>query len=335
MTTPALSLDEFRRQLLADGVISRLDAVFTPLAGGVSSDIYRIEDAGKVFVAKRALPQLRVAATWFADIRRNRHEVAYLNRVRDIAPAHVPEVIFHNEEQGYFTMEHLGSEFQNWKTMLLAGQGEIGQASAAGTLLGRIHRATWNEAALHAEFDTTENFHDLRLEPYLLATAERHPELRPLMLAEGERIRSSRQCLVHGDFSPKNLLFKDDRLMVLDCEVAWFGDAAFDLAFLLNHLMVKALHLPDQRDQYLKMVRAAGDSYQAEAGRAEVETALTRLLPMLMLARVDGKSPLEYLSQEARNAVREFATRTVLHPSENLIDLLDRWQVFLTAHDNR
>jgi aminoglycoside phosphotransferase (APT) family kinase protein len=335
MTAPVPSLESFRRQLLADGVISRLDAEFTPLTGGVSSDIYRLEDAGQVTVVKRALPQLRVDATWFADIGRNRYEVAYLNRVRQITPGNVPQVFFHNAEQGYFTMEHLGPEFRNWKTMLLAGHCEIGKARAAGAWLGRIHQATWDDTELRAEFDTTDNFHDLRLEPYLLATAERHPELRPALETEVERIHNSRQCLVHGDFSPKNLLFKDDRMIVLDCEVAWFGDAAFDLAFLLNHLAIKALHLPDQRDRCLEMVRAAWDSYRTAVGHIQVEPVLARLLPMLMLARVDGKSPLEYLGPDARTAVREFATEAVPHPTENLIDLLDRWQVFLSAHENR
>ncbi len=334
MTAEAQSIEEFRQQLLADGVISGPGATFIPLAGGVSSDIYRVEDAGSVFVVKRALSQLRVEATWHADVRRNRFEIACLNRIRRIAPMNVPEVIHHNAEQGYFTMQCLGPEFQNWKAMMLEGRCDFRHASIAGSLLGRIHRETWNDAELQAEFETTDNFHALRLEPYLHAMAGRHPELREPILAESERIRNSRQCLVHGDFSPKNLLFQDDQIMVLDCEVAWFGDAAFDVAFLLNHLVLKALHLPAQRGQCLKMARTAWDSHQIEAGKMEIDPDVATLLPMLMLARIDGKSPVEYLKPDDRSAVREFATDCIVNPSENLIDLLGRWQVFLNAHED-
>lgn len=332
---PDQSLEAFRHRLFSDGVIQHEDARFVPLTGGVSSDIYRVEDGKQVFVVKRALPQLRVAATWLADIRRNAFEVAYLKRVRSIAPANVPDVHHHNSDEGYFTMELLGPEFRNWKTELLAGRGELSQARVAGELLGRIHRETWADESLRAEFETTQNFHELRLDPYLLATAERHPELRDIIVQEADRIRSSRQCLVHGDFSPKNLLFHDDRIMVLDCEVAWFGDAAFDVGFLLNHLTIKALHLPEQRDNYLQLAKAAWESYRVESGHPEIEVSLLRLLPMLMLARVDGKSPLEYLTEDSKERIRAFVAEAILDVSENLIDLWTRWRVFLGAHANR
>lgn len=302
------------------------------MTGGVSSDIYRVEDGERAFVVKRALPQLRVEATWLADVRRNQFEVAYLNRVRQFAPDNVPTVLHHNRDHGYFTMELLGPEFRNWKTELLAGSGTMAQAKIAGRLLGRVHRETWNDRALQAEFDTTQNFHELRLDPYLLATADRHPQLAESIRAEAERIRESRQCLVHGDFSPKNLLFHGDRIMVLDCEVAWFGDAAFDIGFLLNHLTIKALHV---HADVLSLARTAWESYLDESGKDEVEPALSRLLPIMMLARVDGKSPLEYLTDDSRDLIRDFTTDTILHPPENLIDLWTRWQLCLDTHAYR
>lgn len=325
----------FRQQLEADGLITLPDTTLESLTGGVSSDIYRVNDGDRVFVVKRALPQLRVAAEWHADIRRNQHEVAYLNHVRRIAPENVPTVLHHNETGGYFAMEHLGRSFRNWKTELLAGRCDVSQAQIAGALLGRIHSETWDDPGLEAEFDTTANFHDLRLEPYLLATGERHPELQSALAAESNRIRKSRQCLVHGDYSPKNLMFEGNRLVVLDCEVAWFGDAAFDIGFLLNHLTIKALHLAAHRGECLQMAEAAWQAYANEINRTEIERPLTRLLPMLMLARVDGKSPVEYLSEEARESIRRFTTEAIQQPAENLIDLWSRWQLFLNAHANR
>ncbi len=318
--------EAFRRQLRDDGVISTPDAVLTPLAGGVSSDIYRVDDASRVFVVKRALPQLRVEAEWHADVARNASEVAYLNCVRNLAPQNVPEVLAHRPDRGYFTMEFLGDAWKNWKATLLAGQGTPDQAREAGRVLGAIHRQTWDRPEIREQFETTANFHDLRLEPYLLATGAKHTTaLRSRFEAEAGRIRETRRCLVHGDYSPKNLLFRGGRLMLLDCEVAWYGDPAFDVAFLLNHLAVKALHVAKTS---LNLAGEAWQAYRNELGSdfaAVVEAPLPNLLPMLMLARVDGKSPLEYLSAAEQSAIRTFAPATIADPAPNLTEFLSRW----------
>jgi aminoglycoside phosphotransferase (APT) family kinase protein len=319
----------FRQLLLRDGVLSGEGAICEALNGGISSDIYRVEDGGRVFVVKRALSQLKVAAEWHADPARNRYEVAYLNRVREIVPKNVPEVFSHSDAGGYFTMEMLGSEFLNWKNLMMGGCFETSHAATAGKILGTIHRETWADAGARAHFTTSEGFHDLRLEPYLLATAEKHPEVRERMVAEADRIRDERQCLVHGDFSPKNLLFCGERMMILDCEVAWFGDAAFDVAFLLNHLVLKSLHLVAHRERGLEMVSGAWLAYQSEQNREDIEADLVRLLPMLMLARVDGKSPVEYLDSREQNLVREFAIESIRNPNKKINDWLPRWSRFL------
>lgn len=312
---------EFRQQLLEDGVISE-EATLTPLTGGVSSDIYRVDDGDRIFVVKRALAQLKVADEWRADVSRNQFEVAYLNVVSGILPAVVPKVLSHNPERGYFAMEHLGDGFRNWKTMMLNGECSPEQARRAGQVLGVIHRETWDRDDLRAQFDTTDGFHDLRLEPYLLNTAEKHPDLAPQLRAEADRIRITRRCLIHGDYSPKNLLFGDDRFVVLDCEVAWFGDPSFDVAFMLNHLMIKALHVSAD---CLELANEAWDAYRAEIEN-EVEAALPILLPALMLARVDGKSPVEYLAADEQTVIRQFAKSQIENPPTDFADLVRRWK---------
>ena len=320
---------EFRQQLLRDGVISGDGAICEPLIGGVSSDIYRVEDGDRTFVVKRALSQLKVEAEWYADPARNRYEVAYLQRVREIVAESVPAVFSHSETGGYFTMELLGSEFLNWKSLMLRGHFETDHAKTAGNILGKIHCHTWADADARANFDTTDGFQDLRLEPYLLATAAKHAELNDRIIAEADRIRDSRQCLVHGDFSPKNLLFCGQRMMILDCEVAWFGDAAFDVAFLLNHLVVKSLHVTSHRESCLKMVAIAWRAYRSEMAESDIEADVIRLLPMLMLARVDGKSPVEYLDGSEQNLVRQFAIDSIRHPVGKIADWLPLWANFL------
>jgi aminoglycoside phosphotransferase (APT) family kinase protein len=329
------SLDSFRRQLLDDGAIEKADAVLTPLRGGVSSDIYKVEDGEQVFVVKRALAQLKVADEWFADVSRNRFELAYLQRVGEFLPETMPKVVASNSEQGWFAMEYLEG-FANWKMLLLKGYCDPEQARTAGRILGTIHRKTWDNEKVRVEFESTENFHQLRIEPYLLTTADRtgNKDLAKAIRTEAERLRETRRCLVHGDYSPKNLLFQGDRLVVLDCEVAWFGDPTFDVAFLLNHLLLKAIHLDDRAGEFVGLALAAWDAYQKALERKKrisaVSKPLCTLLPMLMLARVDGKSPVEYLTDEKRQQlIRDFATEAILEkqpgdPNELMIDWLQR-----------
>jgi thiamine kinase-like enzyme len=136
--------------------------------------------------------------------------------------------------------------------------------------------------------------------------------LQPLFEAEAARLAATHRCLVHGDFSPKNILISRDRLVLLDCEVAWFGDPVFDIAFLLNHLMLKSIHLPLRAAELKAMLAAAWRAYLDELTaqqRQGLEPLTARLMLMLMLARVDGKSPVEYLGQEQRAWVRAFVAR--------------------------
>ena len=144
-------------------------------------------------------------------------------------------------------MELLGPEFASWKQMLLRGEARIADASQAAAMLGAIHAHSAGDSEAERDFDTTANFIQLRIDPYLLTTGKRHSDLRHLFEAEAERLASTRQCLVHGDFSPKNLMVSPARMVLLDCEVAWYGDPAFDLAFLLTHLLLKGIyHAPRQ-----------------------------------------------------------------------------------------
>lgn len=209
----------------------------------------------------------------------------------------------------------------------MAGRFDPVLAREAGRLLGGIHAKSWGDPRLRLEFDTLPNFDQLRIDPYLRVTAARHPDLRDAILSEAGRLAKAQECLIHGDFSPKNILHTPGRVVALDCEVACYGDAAFDLAFFLNHLFLKHLyHAPAATDwgDTVASVRQGyrrGNPQHADA----VETRVARLLPMLMLARVDGKSPVEYLDPEKQNRVRKFAGK-VLFESLPLDGLVIRWQ---------
>ncbi len=329
--------DDIRQLLLRDGQIKDADAEITPLTGGVSSEIYRVRDGNHVFAVKRALRKLKVADDWYADLSRNASEVEYLRCVHQIVPGAVPVVEFASAADGYFVMEFLGENFRNWKTLLLEGVCEPAHARMAAHVLAQIHGATWDNPKIKTRFETTSNFHQLRLEPYLLTTGRRNDDLESYFVEEAARIAATRRCLVHGDYSPKNMLLAGDRLVILDCEVAWFGDPVFDVGFLLNHFLLKSVHGLGRRADYLQLVPACVETYQAGLGderAAQVMAHLPRLLLMLMLARVDGKSPVEYLieNESKKNMIRSFTRKRIAAPPADLAALLLDWSNFLDAY---
>ena len=126
------------------GVVTGSSPRLTPLSGGVSSEIYLVEDGGRKFVLKRALAKLRVPEDWFADVSRNRAEQAYLRYVGSFLPEAVPRILDGHPEHGFFTMEYLGGGFATWKLSLLAGEAQAGHARRTAQTLGEIHgRSLW------------------------------------------------------------------------------------------------------------------------------------------------------------------------------------------------
>jgi aminoglycoside phosphotransferase (APT) family kinase protein len=215
-----------------------------------------------------------------------------------------------------------------WKGELMAGRVDPAVARAVGDVLGGLHRVSTREPGVATEFATDANFAALRLEPYFGTTARRHPQLATRLTPLSERTAATHLALVHGDVSPKNILVGPAGPVFLDAECAWFGDPAFDVAFCLTHLSLKMLVRPDRADQ---LRAAAGSLLDAHAAhvRWEPEAAFDRrvatLLPALLLARVDGASPVEYLTDASRVAVRATAIGMLLEPATSTGQVLDRW----------
>jgi aminoglycoside phosphotransferase (APT) family kinase protein len=324
-------IDDILRLLHQRGVLAGPRPAVQALSGGVSSDIWLIDDGLRKLVLKRALPKLRVADDWFADVSRNRHEQDFMDYVQRFLPGAVPRLVHRDPDNGFFAMEYLGPEFANWKTLLLAGQAVTAHACQAAEMLATIHSRSWRDFQAGADFATTAQFRQLRIDPYLVTTGNRHPRLRTLFHEEAERLASTSLCLVHGDFSPKNILIGPERMVLLDCEVAWFGDPAFDVAFLLNHLLLKALHLQRTAASYLALAETFWQTYFGRLTPEQqdgLETRVFRLLPMLMLARVDGKSPVEYLTNEdSRDCVRRFVAERLSRPADDALAFVTAWKL--------
>lgn len=301
-----------------------------PLGGGVSSDIWRIGLEGGPVCVKRALARLKVRADWQVPVERSRYEAAYMEVAGRIVPRAVPALIYHDEPSDTLVMPFLEpGRYRLWKAALAEGDADPAVAGAVGEVLVRIHHATALDRELAARFPTDRLFHALRLDPYLHAAAARHAALERPLLRLARRTAMNKLVLVHGDVSPKNILLGPDGPVLLDAECAWYGDPAFDLAFCLNHLLLKCLLAPQAAGALVACFDALAERYMDGVvwePRRTLEARAAALLPGLLLARVDGKSPVEYLTrEEERNMVREVAGRLLLEQPARLVAVRDAW----------
>jgi aminoglycoside phosphotransferase (APT) family kinase protein len=326
---PVEILEGLRAMGLLDAGIA---AVGEALTGGVSSDIWRIDLPGHGPVCvKRALPKLKVAADWRAPVSRNLYEARWMLRAGAAAPGAVPRLLGQDEATGTLAMQWLPpADHALWKTRLRDGEADPGFAAEVAGRLVRIHAASAATPELAAEFPTDGIFRAIRLDPYLLATGRAHPDLAARMERLVAVTAATKRALVHGDVSPKNILAGPRGPVFLDAECAWWGDPAFDLAFCLNHLLLKCLWKPSARAGFLACFDALAAAYLAGVDwepPAELEGRAARLLPGLFLARVDGKSPVEYLAEEAdKDRVRRTARALLVEPVERLGAVRDAWR---------
>jgi aminoglycoside phosphotransferase (APT) family kinase protein len=307
-----------------------------PLTGGVASDIWRVQLPDRMVCAKQALPQLKVTQLWQVPVERNAYEVAWFQTVSEIVPTAVPDILGHDPDLGVFVMEYLNpQQYQLWKNQLRDGVVEVETARRVAGVLAAIHAGTAGRQEIAERFPTDELFFALRPEPYLLATANKHPDLASALNALAETTMSNRKALVHGDVSPKNIMVGEAGPVFLDAECAWYGDPAFDLAFCLNHLLLKCLWKKQHSIQYLHCFERMVADYLAAVNweeSADLEYRVARLLPGLMLARVDGKSPVEYVVTEPeRNCVRDFARRFLVQPSSQLQEISSAWRLHIAG----
>lgn len=313
--------------LLAPGALAR----GTPLSGGVSSDIWHvILPDGRDVCIKRALAKLKVAADWRAPIVRNRYEARWLARAHDAVPQSVPALLGQDENTGTLAMAWLPSaQHPVWKSRLHDGQADAAFAGEVGRRIARIHAHAAARPDLASDFPTDSLFYDIRLEPYLIATSRAHPDLASALVGLAARTAATRLTLVHGDVSPKNILVGPQGPIFIDAECAWWGDPAFDLAFCLNHLLLKCLWTPAAAPDFLHCFEVLATAYLASVAweaPATLEARAASLLPGLFLARVDGKSPVEYLTREEdKDRVRRVARALLSSPPDRLRTVRTAW----------
>lgn len=287
------------------------------LLGGVSSDVALIHDAERRFVVKQSIPNLRVAADWPVHPSRIWREV---DALRALAPAlpvgAVPAVVYEARDEYLYAMTAAPAGAQSWKAQLLAGDIDVQLAG----YLGAVHAAMLRLPNPRPEFDDIAFFEELRIDPYYRYTGDQYPDLQTAFRRAATACRQHRWALVHGDFSPKNIMAGEGMAMVLDWECVHWGDPAFDTGFLLNHLLLKSFHRPADRP----LLARAAAAYHDAVGVVPFADTLVHL-PLLLLCRVDGKSPVEYITRdEVRAAIRSFARSLLAEPPRSVPELFER-----------
>jgi len=292
------------------------------LGGGVSNNVVRVETADGPLVLKQALGRLRVADEWLSQRERVFGEAEAMRALAPLLPAGaVPEVLFEDRAAYLFAMRAAPKTALTWKQMLMDGAADESDAIRAADILGALISRTWSSPEHAARFGDQTVFEQLRVDPYYRTTAARHPELRAHFDALIAAMAGRRFSLVHGDFSPKNLLVSDARMMIIDFEVIHYGDPSFDAAFLLNHLLIKSvIGRPGARNCAHAFWRSLAGALPAEADWFEAATIAH--VGCLLLARVDGKSPVEYVREEAtKNRLRALAREIMIAAPKTVAEI--------------
>lgn len=296
------------------------NARFTELGGGISNKVILAEAPAFRAVLKQSLGQLRTQQGWFSDRNRIFREAAAMRW--NAGAGRVPSMLFEDAETFTIAMEAAPPDAEMWKSQLFRGEARTETARAAGLALGSMISRSWNDADAERAFGDQTVFDQLRIDPYYRFTAEQRPEAADYIHNLIARSAARRVSLVHGDYSPKNLLVAGDSVWVIDWEVTHFGDPAFDIGFLLNHLLMKTIALPQYTREIAGLADAFLDALSPEA--VSLIPAAFEHLPALLLARVDGKSPAEYLDPAMRGRAASLALDLMRKPASSFREVLAR-----------
>jgi tRNA A-37 threonylcarbamoyl transferase component Bud32 len=299
------------------------------LEGGVSNRTVLVERAsGEAWVLKQALAKLRVQVDWFSSPERIGREAAGLRWLAELAPPGcTTALIFEDPEEHLLAMEAVPEPHENWKTLLLAGVVQPEYFRRFAELLAAVHREGYRRRdEVRAAFEDRSFFESLRLEPYYSYSAQQAPRAAGFLTGLIDETLALRLTLVHGDYSPKNVLIQGGRMVLLDHEVIHFGDPAFDLGFSLTHFLSKAHHLPRLRPAFANAAReywaAYGEALGALPWAADLEPRAVRHTLACLLARVSGRSPLEYLDARERRRQRDIVLEMMAAPPVRVPQLI-------------
>ena len=317
------------------------------LAWGVSNIVIRIDRAADAdFVIKQSRKQLRTQAEWFSQLERIWRELEVMQELEQLLPAGVvPRVLFEDRDNYLFAMEAIAADHRVWKAELLDGRVNQTVARELGSFLSAIHRKSFLKEGYQQRWGDWEIFDQLRIDPFYRFIVRSHPEIKEWVAELIEEMSAHRLCLVLADFSPKNILITDEQIHLVDFETAHFGDPAFDLGFFLSHLLLKAIHFQAEGTHCIELAETFWESYlsteviaplepgpeSAKMEEPQIGQRTIKHLAACMLARVDGKSTVDYLSSTQQDQVRSFALSLILDAPASLPQAFQRLREMLIS----
>ncbi|HEX7905499.1 MAG TPA: aminoglycoside phosphotransferase family protein [Chitinophagaceae bacterium] len=297
-------IDDIKQCLIEGKITSNTDGLqVEQLEGGISCTVWKTSLPRGSWVFKQALGKLRVEADWFSDIERIHREHEVMEALYKLMPkGTIPKVVCTNYDKHFFLMDYVEAS-QTWKEDLFKENFVVAVAEQAARVLRNIHEGSMNiPKSEQAKFSDQEYFVQLRINPFHRFLVQKYPELLPSIENLIDELTMRKTCLVHGDFSPKNMLVdKKGNLIILDFEVAHWGNPVFDLAYCIGHLMLKGWYLANPAGA-LRLIEAFLETYGKKTD------PLIPHLGLMLLARIDGKSPVNYITDDnLKNKIRRIA----------------------------
>lgn len=307
------------------------------LHGGVSNRTVWVSRVnGEQWVLKQALEKLRVEADWFSRPDRILREAAGIELLpRWAGEGSIPQFKFLDEDHYLLAMEAVPQPHRNWKQVLLSEGPDPALVEQFAGLLANIHGKSSADELGKTRFSEKDFFISLRLEPYYQFAGQRVLSARDFLESlVGDTLKVA-DCVVHGDYSPKNILVYQDRLILLDHEVIHWGDPAFDIGFSTTHLLSKTLHVKNHRSAFREAVSQYWNTYRDQVGfsifRGDFEERCIRHTLGCLLARVEGRSPLEYLNESEKNYQKRMVLDLISNLPSSMEALIDSF-VFFNPH---
>lgn len=296
---------------------------FTKLEGGVSSDVYKVETKTKLYCVKRSLPKLRVKKEWFADTKRLKYEYLWLKHCKKIIPQSIPDIYQFSARKDFLVLEYLNEKnYKNFKSMLLNKKIDLKIIIKISKDLFKIHKNSSNKYVKKIFSNNAKNFYDLRLDAYFNEVARVYPKLKNKINNIIKSYKENSSTLVHGDFSPKNMLVYNKTIKYIDAETCNYGDPAFDVVYFANHLLIKSIHIPLKERKFINCYEVFFNTYLNSlkaTQKIKFFKRCVKMIPIMLLARVDGKSPVEYITKKKiKKKIRLLAFKLINDPPESL-----------------
>ena len=302
---------------------------FEELKGGVSSDVYKVKTSENTYCVKRSVPKLRVKKEWYADTKRLKYEFFWLSHCKKIIPNRIPYVYNFIQKKDYLILEYFNNKkFDTLKSHLLNKKIEKKIIIKISKDLFKIHKESSTNTIKKKFINNSKNFYDLRLDAYFNELARVYPKLKKKVKNVLISYEKNSSTLVHGDFSPKNILVSDNKIKYIDAETSNFGDPAFDVVFFSNHLLIKSIFIPSKKKEFINCYKKFFYTYLSSLKKSDKPNFFNRcaiMIPLMLLARIDGKSPVEYIVKDKiKNKIRLLSFRLIKETPNNLENLIKK-----------